>query len=159
MASVGNQAPDFTATIVAEEDGTMVLSDRLSDEAPIVLVFFPGPFTPTCTDELTAFQDDLDTYNEIGATIYAVHTDTPKSLEVFRDQSGIEFSLLSDTARNVVDAYDVRRDFEQYGLIGVPDRAVFVIDSTGKITYKWIADNISQEPDYELIKEAVRNSI
>ncbi|OYR93417.1 peroxiredoxin, partial [Halorubrum sp. E3] len=57
-----------------------------------------------------------------------------------------------------IEAYDVIEDFEHYGVETVAQRAVFVIDADGTVTYRWLADNAGQEPDYEALDEAVASA-
>jgi peroxiredoxin len=156
MVSVGQQAPDFTAPVVAGEIEDFTLSDRMPTEAPLILAFFPGPFTEVCTNEMVAFRDQRASLAEHGATLYGVHTDTPASLQAFREEYSLGFGLLSDTPKEIVEAYGVRENFEEFGLYGVPDRAVFVVDDNREIVYKWIADDPANEPEYEAIREAVK---
>ena len=154
MVTTGEQAPDFTAPLVDDETGEFTLSKRLEEKAPVVLAFFPGPFTEVCTNEMVAFRDRLDAFEEVGATVYGVHTDTPASLGAFREEYDLGFGLISDTAEEIVEAYGVRRDFEEFALYGVPDRAVFVVDGDGEVTYAWVANDPANEPAYEAVRKA-----
>jgi len=43
-----------------------------------------------------------------------------------------------------------------HGRHGIANRAVFVLDAEGTVTYHWIADEPSNEPDYDELIEAVR---
>lgn len=154
MVSTGETAPDFTAPLADGEISLFSLSDRL-DEAPLVLAFFPGAFTSVCTTEMTKFQNDLAEYTELGGTIYGLSVDTPFALNEFRDQEGIEFGIISDMERTIIDAYNVRTAFEELGVHGLAKRAVFVIDANQEITYEWVSDDPSVEPDYMAVQEAV----
>jgi peroxiredoxin len=44
--------------------------------------------------------------------------------------------------------------FSDFGYEGVAKRAVFVVDASGEITYKWVSDDPGAEPDYEAVKDA-----
>lgn len=153
MVDVGDTAPDFTAPLANGDIEEFTLTERL-EEAPIVLAFFPGAFTEVCTHEMEAFQDRLDRFEEMDATVYGVSVDSPFSLNEFRDQLGLEFGLLSDMNREVVTAYDATVDFTPLGIEDLADRAVFVIDADGEVAYRWIAENPTYEPDYEEVEAA-----
>ena len=153
MVAEGDSAPDFTAKLAGDEPDEFTLSERLG-EAPLVLAFFPGAFTPPCTNEMVAFQDDLDALRDTGATLYGVSADSPFSQAAFRDEHGLEFDLVSDMDRDVIDAYDVNLDIDDLGLQGVAERAIFVVDGDGEITYSWVADDPTNEPDYDAVHEA-----
>lgn len=154
MVSTGETAPDFTAPLADGDISSFSLADRLSD-APIVLAFFPGAFTSVCTTEMTRFQDDLVEYTEMGGTVYGVSVDTPFALNEFRDKHGIDFGIISDNERTIIDAYDVRTSFEELGVHGLAKRAVFVINADQEITYQWVSEDPGVEPDYAAVKDAV----
>jgi peroxiredoxin len=152
MVDVGDSAPDFTAPLANGDVETFTLSENL--DGPVVLAFFPGAFTSVCTSEMNTLQDDLSRFEESGATLYGVSVDTPFALNEFREQNGLEFGLLSDTNKEIIDAYDVSMDFADMGYHGVAKRAAFVLDGDGEITYAWVSDDPGAEPDYDELAEA-----
>jgi peroxiredoxin len=153
MLSEGDTAPDVTAPLADGDITTFTLSDRL-DEAPIVLAFFPAAFTGTCTTELCTFEERLDSFAALGATVYGVSVDSPFSLNEFRDQEDLGFGLVSDHDKEIIDDYGVRDDFEDIGYYGLAKRAVFVVDDERTVTWRWVADDPGQEPDYEAVEAA-----
>ena len=80
MPETGDTAPDFTVPLANGDVDSFTLSDRLEDEAPIVLAFFPGSFTSVCTDEMCTFQDRLSNFEEFDAAVYGVSRDSPFTL-------------------------------------------------------------------------------
>ncbi len=154
MISTGDSAPTFTGKVGTKDHEPFDLEEHLG-EGPIVLAFFPGAFTPPCTNEMIAFQDYLDSFDEAGATLLGVSADSPFSQGAFREEHGIEFDLVSDMAGEAIDAYDVALDIPELGLHGIANRAVFVIDEDGTVTYTWIADDPTNEPDYEEVLDAI----
>ncbi|WP_253737947.1 redoxin domain-containing protein [Halohasta salina] len=159
MVSPGDQAPDFTAPLVSDGDTVATtLSDHLGS-GPVVLAFFPAAFSSTCTTELCTFRDDLAQFNDLGATVFGISTDTSYALERFRQEEGLTFDLISDNDGSIIDAYDIVDDesFAGKGMTGVATRSVFVVDDAGTIRDAWIADNPGQEPDYEAVVSAVES--
>ncbi|ACV48789.1 MULTISPECIES: redoxin domain-containing protein [Halomicrobium] len=154
MLSTGDEAPSFTAPLANGDIESFTLTDRL-DEAPIVLAFFPGAFTGVCTHEMNTFQDRLDDFSEAGASVYGVSIDTPFSQNEFRDKLGLEFDLLSDSNREVVDEWGLSMDFDELGVDGVAKRSVFVIDGDGVVQYAWVSDDPGVEPEYDDVLDAV----
>lgn len=154
MVSTGDDAPRFTAPLANGEIGTFSLAERL-DEAPIVLAFFPGAFTGVCTHELNTFQDRLSEFAALDATVYGISIDTPFSLNEFRDQLGLDFHLISDTNREIIDGWDLSMDFTELGVDAVAKRSVFVIDGDGVVQYAWVSDDPGIEPDYDDVVAAV----
>jgi len=154
MVEVGDDAPDFTAPLANGDVSTFTLSEHL-DETPVVLAFFPGAFTSTCSHELSTFQDRLAELDDAGATIYGISVDLPYALNEFRDQLGLSFGLLSDTDHELLDAYDVSMAFDHVGIERVAKRAVFVVDADGTVSYAWVSDDPGLEPDYDAVFDAV----
>ena len=153
MVREGDDAPDFTVPLATGDIDEFGLSDRL-EEAPLVFAFFPGAFTSVCSDEMTAFQDRIEEFRALGATVYGVSIDSPFALNEFRDQLGLEFDLISDSNREVVDTFDVSMDFEHLGVENIAKRAVFVVDESGTVTYAWVSDDPGREPDYDAVAQA-----
>ena len=154
MPQTGDAAPRFTATVGTSDHEPFGLEEHLGD-GPVVLAFFPGAFTPPCTNEMVALQEHLDRFEEAGATVLGISADSPFSQGAFREEHDIEFDLVSDMAGDAIRAYDLGIDIGDLGLHGIANRAVFVLDEEGTITYAWEADDPANEPDYEEILEAV----
>jgi peroxiredoxin len=157
MVAVGDNAPDFTVPLADGSIGSFTLSERL-DEAPLVLAFFPAAFTSTCTTEMRTFSDRMGEFDGADATVYGISIDTPFTLNEFRQQNDLPFGLLSDTNREVVDAYDVSMDFEELGVRNVAKRAVVVVDAEGTVTYAWVSDDPGAEPDYDAVARAAEDA-
>ena len=72
---VGQQAPDFTATAVVDQEfKTIKLSDYRGQY--VVLFFYPLDFTFVCPTEITAFSDRAEEFKAIGAEILGVSVDS-----------------------------------------------------------------------------------
>jgi peroxiredoxin len=157
MVSTGDDAPAFTATVGTSDHEPFDLDERIGD-GPVVLAFFPGAFTPPCTNEMIAFQERADAFDDAGATLFGISADSPFSQGAFREEHGIEFDLVSDMAGDAIRAYGLEIDIEELGLHGIANRAVFVIDDEGQIVYDWVADDPTNEPDYEAVLDAVESA-
>jgi peroxiredoxin len=155
MVSVGDTAPDFTAPLADGDVGEVTLSAAVED-GPVVLAFFPGAFTSVCSHEMEAFDDRLDELGAAGATVYGVSVDTPFAQNAFRDELGLGFALVSDSERDIVDAYDIAMDFTAMGVYNLAKRAVFVVDTDRTVSYAWVSDDPGVEPDYDEVLSAVR---
>ena len=118
-----------------------------------VIAFFPGAFTGGCTEELCNFQSDLNEFDGLGVQIVGIAVDSPFALTGWSEANDITFPLLSDYKRECMKLFDV--EFE--GLAGMEgykssNRAVFIADESGAITYKWVAENPGVLPDFAEIK-------
>ena len=144
----------ISATLGTRDHESFDLQDHLGD-GPVVLAFFPGAFTPPCTNEMVALQEHLDVLRAQDATVFGVSADSPFSQDAFRAAHGLEFDLVSDTSREAIQDYGLEIDIPELGLHGVANRAVYVLDNGGDITYEWVADDPTNEPDYEELLDAV----
>jgi peroxiredoxin len=157
MPAPGDTAPTFTATLGTAEHESFDLADHLGD-GPVVLAFFPGAFTPPCRNEMLALQEHLDDFHDAGATVLGVSADSPFSQGAFREEHGLEFDLVSDMGGDTIRAYDLEMDIPDLGLHGIANRAVFVLDDDGVVTYSWAADDPTNEPDYDAVLDAVQSA-
>ncbi|WP_436910025.1 redoxin domain-containing protein [Halosimplex marinum] len=157
MVSEGDSAPTFTATLGTSDHEDFDLADHLGD-GPVVLAFFPGAFTPPCTNEMVAFQERLDEFESAGATLLGISADSPFSQGAFRDEHGIEFDLVSDMDGDTIREYGLEMDIPDLGLHGNANRAVFVLDDEGTVVYDWVADDPTNEPDYDAVLDAVESA-
>ncbi|WP_435075191.1 redoxin domain-containing protein [Halorubrum sp. HHNYT27] len=157
MVSTGDIAPDISATIGTSDHEPFELDDHL-DDGPVVLAFFPGAFTPPCTNEMVAFQEHADAFDEAGASIFGVSADSPFSQGAFREEYDIEFDLVSDMSGDAIRAYDLEMDIADLGLHDIANRAVFVLDESGEVVFDWTADDPTNEPDYEAVLDVARSA-
>ena len=154
VVAVGDDAPEFSAPLANGEIDEFGLSAAL-EEGPVVLAFFPGAFTSVCTGEMRTFRDRIENLTTEGATLYGVSTDSPFALNEFRDKLGLEFGLLSDADKELIDAYDISMDFAEMGVHDLAKRSVFVVDGDGTVRYAWVSDDPGVEPDYDELLEKV----
>ncbi|MHB9288522.1 redoxin domain-containing protein [Halobacteriales archaeon Cl-PHB] len=157
MVSTGDRAPDIQASIMTDEVEEFALQDYLG-HGPVVLAFFPGAFTPPCSNEMVALQKRYGDFEAAGATLLGVSADSPFSQQAFREEHGIEFEMVSDMDGDAIEAYDLEIDVPAIGLHDVANRAVYVLDAEGTVTYAWEADEPGNEPDYEELLAAVEDA-
>ena len=156
MVSTGDTAPTFTATVGTSDHESFDLEEHLGD-GPVVLAFFPGAFTPPCSNEMIALQDHLEDFEAAGASLFGISADSPFCQGAFREEHDIEFDLVSDMAGEVIDAYGLEMEIPDLGLYGIANRAVFVIDDEGTVIHSWVAEDPTNEPDYEELLAVVED--
>jgi glutaredoxin-dependent peroxiredoxin len=147
---VGSKAPDFTLT---NQDLQPV---SLGSQAGrnVVLAFFPAAFSSVCTRELCHFRDTLGSLHDLNATVLGISVDMPLALKAFATQQQLTFPLLSDFNKEVSDSYGVLNP-NMFGLRGVANRAVFVIDGGGVVRHKEVTPGPGDEPDYAQVEAAL----
>lgn len=145
MLSVGTQAPDFT---LSDQNGEMKsLSDFRGQK--VILYFYPKDMTSGCTKQACAFGELYPQFREKGAVVLGVSKDTAASHKRFEEKYGLPFTLLSDTEKTVIQAYDVWKEKKLYGKtsMGVV-RTTYLIDENGIISKAFekvkAADNPAQ---------------
>tara|TARA_B100001540_G_scaffold229537_1_gene203720 strand:- start:27 stop:491 length:465 start_codon:yes stop_codon:yes gene_type:complete len=145
---IGESAPNFTLKNTGKTD--VSLSDYKGKT--VILAFYPGAFTGVCDTEMCSFQDNFSKLSESNATVIGISVDSPWANAEFASKYNLEFELLSDLDREVVEAYDAKF----VGLGGIEgyvsaNRVVIVIDENGIIKHRWVAENPGIEPDYDAI--------
>ena len=131
LPQVGEPAPAFN--LPSTEGRDISLSDFKGKQS-VVLYFYPRDDTPGCTAEACSFRDLRSMFQEHGAEILGVSTDTVRSHKKFQDKYGLTFPLLADADHAVADQYGVwqQRKFMGREYMGIA-RTTFVIDRDGTI--------------------------
>ena len=148
MVNIGETAPAFTLKNTEKSD--VSLSDYAG--TTVILAFYPGAFTGVCDKEMCAFQDNLGKLNSAEATVLGISVDSPWANAEFARKYNLEFTLLSDLNRDVVQAYDAA--FVALGGIEgyvCANRVVIVVDKNGTVQHRWVAENPGVEPDYDAV--------
>jgi len=149
MSLLGKTAPDFN--LHHTKTDKVALSDFAGES--VVIAFFPAAFTGVCEKELCTFRNSLADLNGLGAKVVAISVDGPFSNGAFATKNELNFPVLSDYNREATNAYGI--PVENFaGLQGYTssNRAVFIVDGSGSVSYEWIAPNLGTEPDYDAIK-------
>jgi glutaredoxin-dependent peroxiredoxin len=148
---VGSKAPDFT--LVNQDREPVTLSQELGKRS-VVLAFFPGAFSGTCTKEFCNFRDTMSNFTTMNAKVLGISTDTFFALKAWDEQQKLGFPLLSDYNKEVINKYGVVNP-DMIGLKNIAKRAVFVIDKGGIVRYREVLDDARNEPDYAKLNEAL----
>ena len=145
MLEVGTKAPEFT---LPDQNGELrSLSDYKGQK--VVLYFYPKDMTSGCTKQACAFGELYPQFREKGAVVLGVSKDTVASHKRFEEKYGLPFTLLSDTEKEVIQAYDVWKEKKLYGKVSMGVvRTTYLIDANGIIEKAFgkvkAADNPSQ---------------
>ena len=107
---------------------------------------------------MVANQDHIGEFENAGATVLGVSADSAFSLEAFAEEYGLEFDLVSDMDGAAIDADDLAIDIPELGLHGIADRAILVLDEEGTVSYEWVAEDPTDEPDCEELVAAAEEA-
>lgn len=148
QVTVGSKAPAFK--VVDEMFSPVTLDDFLG--TPLLISVVPSLDTGVCSVQTKRFNEEAAKLGD-NLSLLTISNDLPYAQKRFCTNENIkQLQVLSDS---------VWRDFgKKYGLLikdmGLLTRAIFVIDATGKITYKELVADISQHPDYDAALAALK---
>jgi peroxiredoxin len=141
-AASGVRAPGLPQGYRAPELGGQSTPDgrpvNLADHrgSPIVLIFYPGDFTPVCSNELGLFNELLPELEGFGARVFGISCDSLWTHVAYASELNLRIPLVSDfhPKGEVSRRYDVFRED-----IGTCERALFVIDGEGVIFWSHLS--------------------
>ena len=145
MLEVGTKAPDFT---LPDQNGDMrSLSDYRGSK--VVLYFYPRDNTAGCTKQACSFGELYPQFLEKGAVVIGVSKDSVASHKKFEEKYELPFILLSNTEKEILQAYDVWKEKRNYGKVSMGAvRTTYLIDEDGVIAKAFgkvkAADNPTQ---------------
>jgi len=123
----------------------------------MILFFFPGAWTSTCTKEMCSVQDDFSFYKSAEAEVFGISVDSPFALKRFKEDQQLEYELLSDFNKEVIRAYGIFREEFTCEMHGVAERSIFIIGSDGTIQYKEVLEKPGNLPDFAAAKRALES--
>jgi len=144
MLEIGTKAPNF---ILPDQNGEM---HSLADYAgqTVILYFYPKDNTPGCTKQACGFSERYPQFREKGAVVLGVSKDSVASHKKFEEKYGLAFTLLSDTERSVIEAYDVWKEKKNYGKVSMGVvRTTYLIDENGIIIRSNDKVKAAQDPE------------
>lgn len=155
VPNIGDKAPDF------ELPDPDMQPRRLSEfyGKKTILAFFPAAESPVCTAEMCALRDSLDQLRDLGANVVGISVDGPFANKFFVQNRHLNFPVLSDYRRDTIKKYGIVMNklgpLEGYD---AAKRSVFILDESGKVIYRWVSDNPLVEPNYNEIKDVLKNA-
>tara|TARA_B110000091_G_scaffold143889_1_gene153655 strand:- start:978 stop:1625 length:648 start_codon:yes stop_codon:yes gene_type:complete len=138
--NVGDTAPNFK---VVDNSFSPVEFNQFKQKVILISVV-PSLDTGVCSLQTKRFNEEVANFSK-NVVMLTISNDLPFAQKRFCNTEKINnIKVLSDS---------VWRDFgSKYGLLikdmGLLTRAIIIIDSQGKIAYKELVANISQQPDY-----------
>ena len=120
-------APDF------ELPDQNAVHHKLSDYIGrwVVLYFYPKDDSPGCIGEACSFQEKINEFEKMNVKVLGVSADPTSSHYKFAQKYELNFTLLSDDARDVIKKYDAFGIFTK--------RISYLINPEGQI-YKTYAE-------------------
>lgn len=143
MPSVGDKAPEFS--VVGPELKELHISDFPGKK--IVLNIFPSLDTPVCATSVRKFNEKAAEKKD--AIMLCVSMDLPFAAQRFCTVENIKNVIPASAFRSPEFAKEYGVELVDGPLKGLLARAVVIIDENGKVIYRQLVDEITNEPDYE----------
>ena len=144
---VGDKIPNFTAK---DTQGNDFDSKEILGKKPLVIYFYPKDNTPGCTAQACSFRDQYEDFNDLGAEVIGISSDSIDSHQKFVQKFKLPFLLLSDTNGNVRRLFGVPARL--FGIM--PGRVTYVADKTGTIIM--VFDSMMATKHIPIALEAIR---
>src|SRR6187401_1277746 len=140
---VGDMAPDFAVSKGGRGGPASNLKD-FQGKKNVLLMFFPGAFTPGCTTEFTEAGQQYDKFTALNVEMLGISADQPGALNAFKTSVGAKNNFVSDRSLAISQKYDA-------AAANNSKRYYFLIDQTGKII--WKSSNNSLIPTDQLLTQ------
>src|SRR5262249_19026329 len=103
---------------------------------PVILAFYPGDWSPVCSDQMVLYQEVLPEFQKFNAELLGISVDGVGSHLAFARDRNLHFPLLADfePKGEVARAYQVYRAKE-----GTSERALYVIDADGIVQWGYVS--------------------
>jgi peroxiredoxin len=127
---LGRAAPEFTLKVTPDQ----VLSLSELRGRRVVIAFYPADWSPVCGDQMTLYNQVLPEFRDRSAELLGASVDGAWCHQAFAKDRNLHFPLLSDfePKGEVARAYGAYREAD-----GVAERALFVIDEQGVISWSF----------------------
>lgn len=150
MASIlvpGTQAPEFALHVTPDQK--LALSELRGQ--PVIIAFYPADWSPVCGDQMALYNEILPEFQKHKAELLGISVDGVWCHEAFTKDRHLHFPLLADFEPKgaVAQSYGAYRRSE-----GVTERALFVIDKNGVITWSYCSP-VAVNPGADGILEAL----
>ena len=150
-------APYWSGIAVENEKFIKISSEQYKGKYLVVL-FYPFDFTYVCPTELIAFSDNIHKFEELGANVVGISTDSHYThlawVRTPRSKGGvgkIKFPLVADISKRISKSFNVLVEDETDELYGAALRGLFIIDDKGIIKSFTINDaNVGRSIDETL---------
>jgi peroxiredoxin len=130
ILNAGTKAPDFSLSITPDQKITL---SELRGK-PVILAFYPADWSPVCGDQMALYNEVLPEFQNFGAELIGISVDGAWCHAAYAKDHHLHFPLAADFEPKgaVARAYGAYREKE-----GFCERALFVIDKNGVITWSY----------------------
>lgn len=139
MLKIGDKMPYFE---VVNQYGERVTSNDLIGRKTIIY-FYPKDNTSGCTAEACNLRDNYSSLTAKGYNVVGVSKDSAASHRKFIDKYELPFTLLADTATDMMQAFGVWAEKSMYGRKYMGTfRTTFILDEHGVVEQIYLPKQI-----------------
>ncbi|MGH7680253.1 MAG: redoxin domain-containing protein [Gemmatimonadaceae bacterium] len=130
ILGAGVTAPNFR--LQSSQEQTVSLANYLG--RAVILAFYPGDFSPVCSDQMSLYSAVLPEFRKLDAELIGISVDSVWCHAAFAEQRKLHFPLLADfePKGEISKKYGAYRQQD-----GTSERALFVIDADGIIEWSY----------------------
>tara|TARA_Y100000739_G_C20563168_1_gene444036 strand:- start:421 stop:882 length:462 start_codon:yes stop_codon:yes gene_type:complete len=151
MLKIGDKVIDFSCK---DASGKIINFSQYKGKK-VVVFFYPKADTPGCTAEACSLRDNYKEISRLGYSILGVSADTEKKQKSFSDKFQLNFPLIADSEKEVINLFGVwgpkkfmGREYE--GIL----RTTFIIDENAVI--KKVIDKVKTKEHAEQVLEILK---
>ena len=125
--------------VLNNETKTVNSIEELAKTSKILLYFYPKDSTPGCTNQALNFNENLKEFQKQDITVIGCSMDSLDSHKKFIEKQSLNFALISDSERKLINQFQVWGEKKNYGktYMGLI-RSSFLIDTKSQeILKEW----------------------
>lgn len=171
---VGTELPDAEVTDI---DGNPVKISSLVAGKPTVMIVYRGSWCPYCNRHFGKLQEIEGELKEMGFQIMALSPDKPENLNKTIKKNDLEYTLVSDSKMNLIDALGLsfqvdEKTLKKYKLYGInlekasgeahnrlPVPAIIIANAEGIVTFTYVNPDYSVRADAGLVLAAAKAAL
>ncbi len=128
---IGSLAPDFR---LKKTEGTEFHLAEACRQKPVVLVFYPGDFTPVCTKQFCGYQENFEAFQKWNVQLLGLSKDSSEKHKSFSERYGFSFPLVTDIKNQVAKDYGCTSLY----MLGRVSRAICIVGKDQRLLYRHV---------------------
>ena len=150
MLKIGDMIPDVT---LCDQNGERISLRKLKGQK-LLIFFYSKDNTSGCTKQAVGYSELAGEFAKKGVKIIGISKDSVASHKRFEETKGLKLTLLSDTQKEAILAFDVWHEKKLYGKVSMGVvRTTYLIDENGSVIFA--NDKVKAASDAENMLGAV----
>jgi peroxiredoxin Q/BCP len=139
--------PNINIDLIDQNNNTVNLSKV--DSKYTVIFFYPMDFTPGCTSQACSYRDNISKFEELGAKVFGVSSDSNDSHQNFSNTFKLNYPILTDKDNNLRNIFcELKKNnlLDKFKARSI--RATFILNSSKEIIKVWEKVDPSSDSSY-----------